>query len=299
VEGSAFSRIPPIARETVDEEEEMKIAHIRLRTVNLLLVLVAAASAQTKEAVRTTSAKKARVLVLGVFHMANPGKDMFNLQVDDVLAPKRQKELSELAETLKKFQPTKIALEAPAESEKIRKQYEDYLAGNYSLTRSESDQIGFRLAKAIGHKQVYGIDTQGDFPFDPIEQFAKKNRKEELLNGLISQVPKEIEAMSVILSKGTILDLLRYMNQDEHVRRDHEFYMGMAQFAGNGEYPGPDLLAAWYQRNIRIYSNLRGLIDSPDDRLLVIYGSGHLFWLQRDVFDSPDLELARFSDYTK
>ena len=277
----------------------MKIGRVSLMTVNLLFVLVAAASAQTKEAVRTTSAKKARVLVLGVFHMANPGRDMFNLQVDDVLAPRRQKELSELAEVLKRFQPTKIALESPAGSEKIRKQYEDYLAGNYSLTRSESDQIGFRLAKALGHKQVYGIDIQGDFPFDPIAQFAKKNGKEELLNGLISQVPKEIEAMSAILSKGTITDLLRYINQDEHVRRDHEFYMSLAQFAGNGEYPGPDLLAAWYQRNIRIYSNLRGILDSPEDRVLVIYGSGHLFWLQRDVFDSPDLELVRLGDYAK
>ena len=277
----------------------MRIRRIPVIAVNLLLVLLSAASAQTQEAVRTTSAKKARVLILGVFHMANPGKDMFNLQVDDVLAPRRQKELSELAETLKKFQPTKIALESPAGNEKIRKQYEDYLAGNYSLTRSESDQIGFRLAKELGHKQVYGIDTQGDFPFDPIAQFAKKNGKEELLNGLISQVPKEIEAMSTILSKGTIMDLLRYINQDEHVRRDHEFYMSLAQFAGNGEYPGPDLLAAWYQRNIRIYSNLRAIVDSPDDRVLVIYGSGHLFWLRRDVFDSPDLELARFSEYIK
>jgi len=41
------------------------------------------------------------------------------------------------------------------------------------------------------------------------------------------------------------------------------------------------------------------MIDSPDDRVLVIYGSGHLFWLQRDVFDSPDLELVRLSDYAK
>jgi hypothetical protein len=288
-----------LPKKGLPKEEEMKIERVSLMTVGLLFVLVAAASAQTKEAVRTTSAKKARVLVLGVFHMANPGRDMFNLQVDDVLAPRRQKELSDLAEMLKRFQPTKIALESPAGSEKIRKQYEDYLAGNYSMTRSESDQIGFRLAKELGHKQVYGIDIQGDFPFDPIAQFAKKNGKEELLNGLISQVPKEIEAMSAVLSKGTITDLLRYINQDEHARRDHEFYMSLAQFAGNGEYPGPDLLAAWYQRNIRIYSNLRGMIDSPDDRVLVIYGSGHLFWLQRDVLDSPDLELVRLSDYAK
>ena len=277
----------------------MNAGRVSLMTVGLLVALVAAASAQTKEAVRTTSAKKARVLILGVFHMANPGRDMFNLQVDDVLEPRRQKELSELAEMLKKFQPTKIALESPAGSEKIQKQSQDSLAENHSLTRTESDQIGFRLGKELGHKHVYGIDIQGDFPFDPVAQFAKKNGKEELLNGLISQVPKEIEAMSRILSKGTISDLLRYINQDEHVRRDHEFDMSMAQFAGNGEYPGPDLLAAWYQRNIRIYSNLRGIIDSPEDRVLVIYGSGHLFWLERDVLDSPDLELVRLSDYAK
>ena len=277
----------------------MKTRRFGLGAVALLFVLVTAASGQTKEAAKTASGKKARVLVLGVFHMANPGRDMFNLQADDVLAPKRQKELGELAEALKKFQPTKIALESPVGSEKVRKQYEDYLAGNYALTRNESDQIGFRLAKELGHKQVYGIDIQGDFPFDPIAQFAKKNGKEEVLNGMISQVPKEIEAMSAILSKGTITDLLRYINQDEHVRRDHEFYMSLAQFAGNGGYPGPDLLAAWYQRNIRIYSNLHAIIDSPDDRVLVLYGSGHLFWLQRDVFDSPDLELARFGDYAK
>src|SRR5256884_7368499 len=152
----------------------MKIERVSLMTVGLLFVLVAAASAQTKEAVRTTSAKKARVLVLGVFHMANPGRDMFNLQVDDVLAPRRQKELSDLAEMLKRFQPTKIALESPAGSEKIRKQYEDYLAGNYSLTRSESDQIGFRLAKELGHKQVCGIDIQGDFPFDRSEEHTSE-----------------------------------------------------------------------------------------------------------------------------
>lgn len=115
---------------------------------------VAAATGQTKDAAKAAApTKKARVLVLGVFHMANPGRDMFNLQVDDVLAPKRQKELSELAETLKKFQPTKIALESPVGGEKIRKQYNDYLAGNYSLTRSEGPcGQGIRAQTDLWHR---------------------------------------------------------------------------------------------------------------------------------------------------
>src|SRR5215475_2019039 len=56
--------------------------------------------------------KKAHVLVLGTFHMANPGHDIFNLKVDDVLAPRRQKEIGETVAELKKFRPTKIAIES-------------------------------------------------------------------------------------------------------------------------------------------------------------------------------------------
>jgi hypothetical protein len=52
-------------------------------TVGLPVAVLAAAAAQTKEAVRTTSAKKRRVL-----HMANPRRDTFNLRVADVLAPR-------------------------------------------------------------------------------------------------------------------------------------------------------------------------------------------------------------------
>ncbi len=275
----------------------MRVSHAGL-FLGLLLVATSA-SAQTKGQPDSPPAKKAQVLVLGTFHMANPGKDMFNLQVDDVLAPKRQTEIAELIATLKKFHPTKIAVEAPVGSAKVKQQYEDYLAGKYSLTGNEIDQIGYRLAKELGHKQVYGINIQGDFPFDAIAEFAKKNGKEQSLNDLLSQGPKEIEKMSSILKQGTVSDLLSHLNQDEQVKKDHNLYMDLAQFAGNGEYPGPDLLAAWYQRNIRIYSNLHGLVASPEDRVLVIYGSGHLFWLQRDVLDSSDLELARFSDYAR
>ena len=38
----------------------------------------------------------AEVLVVGTFHMANPGHDMFNMQADDVLAEKRQKEIAQV-----------------------------------------------------------------------------------------------------------------------------------------------------------------------------------------------------------
>src|SRR5205823_4480694 len=48
------------------------------------------------------------ILVLGTYHMANPGHDIHNMQADDVLAPQRQQEMAQLMEALKKFHPTKI-----------------------------------------------------------------------------------------------------------------------------------------------------------------------------------------------
>lgn len=38
------------------------------------------------------------ILVLGTYHMANPGHDIHNLQADDVLSPKRQQEIAQLLE---------------------------------------------------------------------------------------------------------------------------------------------------------------------------------------------------------
>src|SRR3989442_2419404 len=100
-------------------------------------------------------AERAEVLVLGVYHMSNPGHDIFNMQADDVLAPKRQAEIAQVIAALKKFNPTKIALEADSFSDRIPKRYAEYVAGKYELTRNEIDQIGLRLARELDHKTVY------------------------------------------------------------------------------------------------------------------------------------------------
>src|SRR5262249_22889422 len=100
---------------------------------------------------------RAEVLVLGVYHMSNPGRDIFNTQADDVLTPKRQAEMSQVTAVLKKFNPTKIAVERDPGDKHLAKDYSDYLAGKHELTRNEIEQIGFRLARELGHKSVFGV----------------------------------------------------------------------------------------------------------------------------------------------
>ena len=69
-------------------------------------------------------------------------------------------------------------------------EYQGYLKGTYKLKRNEHDQIGFRLAKQVGHPKVYCVDYwpeqdpffPDDFDWDLMDadKFAKAHNQEHL-----------------------------------------------------------------------------------------------------------------------
>lgn len=75
-------------------------------------------------------------------------------------------------------------------------------------------------------------------------------------------------------------------------------YFALVRYGDPFDYPGSDLLAAWYQRNIRIYRNIVALIDSPNEKILVIYGSGHPGWLRQDIANDASVRLRKLADLT-
>ena len=147
----------------------MDMTSIKLRILSESELVVVGTAAQSQN----TCSGKPQILVLGTYHMSNPGRDVYNIQVDDVRAPKRQQELAQLAYVLAKFQPTKIAIEADPDGKRLPAAYQDYLAGKHELTQNEIEQIGFRLGKQLGHKQLYAVDVDGDFPLQRVIDYAK------------------------------------------------------------------------------------------------------------------------------
>jgi hypothetical protein len=240
---------------------------------------------------------RAEVLVLGVYHMANPGHDIFNTKADDVLAPKRQQEIVQLTEVLKKFRPTKIAIEADVWSQKIGQEYSDYVAGKYTLSRNEIDQIGYRLAKELGHRTVYPVDVDGEFPFQRVVNYAKASGRSKELDAMMAGIGDMVKAQNAYLASHTVLETLLYMNADDKVAADVGFYFREAHLGEPGDWAGADLVADWFRRNIRIYSNVVRLVDSPGERVLVIYGSGHLGWLQQQFSNDPSIRLRKLSEF--
>ena len=257
------------------------------------------AVSQQSPAEKFTATARAEVLVLGVYHMSNPGRDVVNMQADDVLAPKRQGELAEVIAVLKKFQPTKIAVESGFNNDAISARYGDYLVGKHELTRDETEQIGFRLAKELDHKTVYPVDVDGEFPFPRLVDYAKANGRAEEFDALMGELSDRVSATNAYLASHTVLETLLYMNSDDRVAEDVGFYYRQAQFGKPWNWAGADLVSDWFRRNMRIYSNVVQLIDSPNQRVLVIFGAGHLGWLQHAFGSTPNLRLRKLVEFAR
>jgi len=257
----------------------------------ILCLVACSAIAQT-----SPEAKRAEVMVLGVYHMANPGHDIFNMKADDVLAAKRQQEIAELATVLEKFKPTKIAIETDSQK-RLSDRYAQYLAGSYVLTANENDQIGLRVAKDLGHTSIYAVDADGDFPYPRLVHYAKATGQSAALDAVMNDVGEMVKAQNDYLLTHTVLQTLLYMNADQKVAQDVGFYYRQAHLGEPGDYAGPDLLAEWYKRNIRIYNNVMKLVSSPDDRILVVFGAGHLGWLRQDFAADPTVRLRKLEEF--
>lgn len=246
-----------------------------------------------------TPPPRPEILVLGVYHMANPGHDIFNTQADDVLTPKRQREIEQVVEVLQRFRPTKIAIEGDPWNKRYTREYADYLAGKYPLTRNEIDQIGYRLAKASGHQTIYPVDADGDFPWPRVVNYAKGSGRAKELDAITTDVGNMVNAQNEYLASHTVLDVLLLLNSDQRAAQDVGYYYREAQLGEPGDWAGADLVADWFRRNMRIYSNVMKLVDSPGERIVVIFGSGHLGWLRHDFESNPTVRLRKLAEFTK
>ena len=202
-----------------------------------------------------------------------------------------------MIDVLKRFRPTKIAVEASVTNRRVARDYAAYLADTYTLTRNETDQIGYRLARALGHAAVHPVDEDGEFPYLRVKNYAIANGRAEQFQALEAANAAQVQALTVFLRAHTILETLKLMNSDSLSRLGFASYYAFVPFGQPYEYAGPDLLAEWFKRNIRIYHNIRALASSPEDRILVVYGAGHLGILRQMVTMDAGVVLRTLEEF--
>lgn len=223
---------------------------------------------------------KPKLVILGTYHMGTPGNNVVNPKVADITTPERQKQIVELVEKLRKFKATKIVLECdhPEADAKTQENYDKYLSGNYQLSKNETNQIGFRLAKESGNKKVYCVDWS-DFWDDPTINYMKYASQDAELDGFLKTVnqklKREIDAEYEKLLPLSIIEQLIFVNKPAQIEKSHQVYFDLMRIGRGKEYIGANYVSWWYRRNMTILTNIIRLTDSPSDRILVVYGVGH------------------------
>ncbi|MDH5830839.1 DUF5694 domain-containing protein [Luteimonas sp. M1R5S18] len=244
--------------------------------------------------VAAADARPIRILLLGTFHMHNPGQDAVNIDSDDVLAPRRQAELEALADALLAFAPTKVAVEArtggtdlvwpePLDPDALR------------TDRNEIVQVAQRLAMKAGIKRLHAVDVTGEFDLDPLRAVTAARGAREMRETMAegAEVGRQMGERLTTLSIPGYLD---WLNSDAMIEANHRMYRRWLRVSGDGQYPGAKLVTDWYARNMQICARILQ-VAQPGDNIVVLYGVGHVYWLRECMTGLDDVEVVHPSRY--
>jgi hypothetical protein len=258
------------------------------------LSLCAVAQADEKLLRERDSGQRPTLLVVGVAHFDNPGRDVVNPIVDDVLSVTRQAQIERVVEQLAFFRPTYIAVEWPkSEQVGLDARYQDYREGRYQLTRSETDQFGLRLAAKLGLPRVHAVDWNGLPPGDEKHfdwfEYGKSHGQGAAIAAIID--PKRMRGV-VPQGNQSIGAWIGKLNDSEVLAEAQRSYFDIALIGDPDDQPGANWVGYWYSRNLRIFGNLVRLTEKPEDRILVIYGQGHAYLLRQFARESGAFRLV-------
>ncbi len=241
------------------------------------------------------------VLLLGTFHFMESPKDFYSNDI--------QYELHMLIKRLLQFAPDTIGIEAAINSQYcVDQSYKKFsledlqnrnkmerdtlgeiiMYGNTCPIRynNEAVQVGYRMGKILGLSRIYAIDEDMMFNRDVMKYSALPlmNARNALRDDMSGQIDD------------SIADLFRYYNSDRWSGLNHSVYIQANAIGTDGSYAGAEMVSKWYERNLKIFSNIQRLA-AKSQRLFILFGAGHLQILREFINADDNLKLVDVYEY--
>ena len=245
--------------------------------------------------------QKTKVLVVGTFHFNYPGLDDHKVTPEnqvDVLKEPKKSEVTDLVNYIKKFKPTKIAIEASPgwkATEKLRK----YTEGEFRDQRDERYQLAMRLASEIQLDTLYEVNSYSLSR----QLYYSDSTYLKTITGAVNwdledpywdHVEAWFEYDDKLVSKINLIEYFNYMNSRESHQYGYGLYL-LGNFKTENNQGADHLSIWWYNRNLRIFRNIQGITEGPEDRILVVMGNGHAAILRQLFEASPEYEFVEFN----
>jgi len=237
------------------------------------------------------------VLLLGTFHFRNydpeNNGDLVTSKIPDVLTNEHQLELEKIAKHILQFKPDKIFVEYPfSRQARLDSIYSAFPknADFKTQKRTETSQIGFRLAKLLEHERVFAMDVRTTFPYDSLieameaaDQFDLIKKDEEEL------VLLEKNANALFSSEKSLSEMIFYHNRAAFRKSDINWYVNLANQAGDMDnFVGVHLASQWYQRNLHMYSIIQKTVQKSDEKIMILAGASHIAMFDEFIGYKPE-----------
>lgn len=256
---------------------------------------------------------KSKIMVLGTFHFNQEGVEYLDIQSEQ-----RQKEVLDIVSRISLFKPNKIAIECLPENEALfNEKYHKYLQDGIidpqnlnGIKKSDTAEacnlrdvdervmLAFRIGEKFNIEKLYAIDYMNQWLQEDALRYAEENQPStaEVIK------KKESEFIQYELDNipyKSLNEVFYFLNSPEDISRQHSDTFLIYNQVGNvNDYYGTKFVSSWYDRNLRIFSNIQRMANN-DDRILVIIGAGHCATINRFIEEYPSMEFVSPLPYLK
>jgi hypothetical protein len=264
-------------------------------------------------------ADKIDVILMGSTHF---GQESFHKQGStmDLFSPERQKEIAAINSQLAKYKPDLILIERePSEQHTVDSLYQLFETGKLQFDqlkygRAEEYQFGYKLAKQLGIKHVYGIDFYNGLS----TRLLRDGKNIEKFNEALIKYSTFGRSLDQQLKDGklSLKDYLLKLNAPETYQLTYcNLFINPAKVT-NGTFGkvdetvdtaridkshiGAEYISLFYNRELKIYANILSVQQAHQGkRILLIMGQRHAAVLSKILQNDPDFNLVALSSYLK
>jgi len=253
---------------------------------------------------------KTEISVLGTFHFTqihdekNPITNFYGIE--------KQQQIIQVVERLKGFSPNRIYIERePKHQSKIDSLYYLYLNDKLKLNElkngaGEIFQIAFRLSKTLNLRPPVCVNHYESTSQSLLETGINIEIHKKALSEF--QLLGRNVVGNYIKGESNLLETLAIMNSPENVKKSHQLlfnkpayvqegefssYSGLNENLLNKKYIGAEFISLFYNRNLKIYSNiLNAQQKNKDERILLIVGQTHVGVLEELIGNNTSFKIT-------
>lgn len=246
------------------------------------------------------NSNKISILNFGTFHFGYT-PDANSVEFDEN-SLNNKKQAHQLARKITKFKPTIILLErSPKDNLELQAEYNSYLKNPYQKYNypTEVELLAFEVGRLSNTKNIYGIDHQLDYNYN-IGNDIDNTIDENWYDLYLKESDRFYSKFNLNQNGLTLIEKLKIMNKD--VFLDYMITANadiLTHVGTDNNFEGADEAAKYYQRNLRMYTEMNRLKIKQTDRVFILLGASHTAFFRDFISRSPKYKMVKTLEFLK